>query len=462
MKIVYLSPSAQLGGVENVLLDMLACVRQARPAWTLEVIVPAEGPLVERVRAMGASVTVLPYPAALARFGDAGAGGPAGRTQSRARFAQRALLSAPAALVYALRLRRALCTSAPDIVHANGFKMQALAALARVRQASLVWHLHDYVGSRPVAARLLRWLSGACDAAVANSQSVADDAREVFGARVPVSHIYNAVDLKRFAPEGACADLDALSALPPAEDGTVRVGLVATLARWKGHEIFLRALALLPKDLNVRGYVVGDALYQTDGSQHTLDELRRTASELGLNERVGFTGFVPDAAAAMRALDVVVHASTEPEPFGLVIAEAFACARAVIASARGGAAELFTPDVDALAHTPGDPEDLAAHIAQLARDTDLRRCLGARAQAAATRRFDRARLAYEWTKIYCGLRNAEAEADGETERRYDVEKEAALSNISLPRPETLARACQEQEAALSNVSQSSSLPVSPS
>ena len=57
----------------------------------------------------------------------------------------------------------------------------------------------------------------------------------------------------------------------------------------------------------------------------------------GLESRVGFTGFVQDSATAMRALDIVVHASTDPEPFGLVIAEAMACGKPVVASRAGGA-----------------------------------------------------------------------------------------------------------------------------
>ena len=104
------------------------------------------------------------------------------------------------------------------------------------------------------------------------------------------------------------------------------------MAQWKGHEVFLRAFKMLAGDPPVRGYVIGGALYETDGSQRDLDELRRLAESLGLSWPVGFTGFVDDAAAAMRALDVVVHASTQPEPFGLVIAEAMACGRAVVVS----------------------------------------------------------------------------------------------------------------------------------
>ena len=108
----------------------------------------------------------------------------------------------------------------------------------------------------------------------------------------------------------------------------------------------------------------------------------------------------------MRALDVVVHASTESEPFGLVIAEAMACARALVTSAAGGAAEIVTPGVDALTHTPGDAEELAHAVARLAADATLRAALGRAAHASARARFDRSRLAAEWIPIYRGLKTA--------------------------------------------------------
>ena len=83
-----------------------------------------------------------------------------------------------------------------------------------------------------------------------------------------------------------------MAGMPQAPPNTVRVGLVATLARWKGHATFLEAIARLPAHLPVRAYIVGDAVYQTEGSQYSLDELRELARSLGVADRVGFTGFV--------------------------------------------------------------------------------------------------------------------------------------------------------------------------
>jgi glycosyltransferase involved in cell wall biosynthesis len=260
--------------------------------------------------------------------------------------------------------------------------------------------MHDYLANRPTTARLLKWRRHGCSAVIANSESVAGDVRSTLGTGLPVTTVLNAVDLDRFAAHGPSADLDALAGLPPAPAGAVRVGLVATFGRWKGHATFLDAIAMLPCDLPVRAYVVGGALYQPEGSQQSLDQLRRRVVELGLTDRVGFTGFVPRPEEAMRALDIVVHASTAPEPFGLVIAEAMACGRAVIASNAGGAREIFTPGVDALGHEPGNAGELAAAIGTLARDAALRGRLGAAGRLNAERRFNRVRLAGDLVPVY--------------------------------------------------------------
>ena len=219
-----------------------------------------------------------------------------------------------------------------------------------------------------------------------------------------IETIYNGIDVEQFSPNGPKLDLDALSGLAPAPHGTVRIGILATLARWKGHQTFLRSLALLSPDLPVRAYVVSGPLYRTNGSQYSLEELKSLADNLGLAERVGFTGFLHEPAGAMRALDIVVHASTQPEPFGLVIAEGMATGRAVIASEAGGAAELIETEINALGHTPGDAAQLAERITRLATDRSLRARLGAAGRATAERRFNRSRLAEELIPLYHAVR----------------------------------------------------------
>jgi glycosyltransferase involved in cell wall biosynthesis len=236
---------------------------------------------------------------------------------------------------------------------------------------------------------------------LANSESVAAETRARFGAGVPVHTVYNSVDLDRFTPTGPRANLDELAGLPPLSAGGIRVGLVGTFARWKGHSVFLDAIARLRDLSDVRGYIIGGSIYQTDASQYPREELRARAEALGVRDAVGFTGKVDDVPSVMRALDIVVHASTEPEPFGLVIAEAMACARPVIVSRAGGAAEIAQSG--ALFHEPGDSSELAERVRELASDPARRAALGAQGREAAIRLFSRTRLRETLIPVYEAL-----------------------------------------------------------
>ena len=404
MRVMFLNPTGQLGGAESSLVDILASLRRAEPSWPLHLLAASDGPLIGRVRSLGVTAEVLPFPHAIARLGEHGAAASAGSWGAgrTLRFAARIALASASAVRYRAALRRAIAAFDPAVVHTNGLKMHVLAAwgIGSSRRPGLVWHLHDYLGTRPMTTRLLRWHHERPATVVANSASVAADATRALSNGTRVVTVRNGVDLDRFFSAGVRANLDAMSGLSQAPSNIVRVGLVATLARWKGHATFLEAIARLPPHLPVRAYIVGDAVYQTEGSQYSLDELRQLARSLGIADRVGFTGFVQTPEATFRALHVVVHASTAPEPFGLVIAEAMACGRAVIVSNAGGAAEIVTPGVDALVHAPGDAGGLAAQIATLAGDADLRARIGRAARATAERSFDRVRLAAELVPIY--------------------------------------------------------------
>jgi glycosyltransferase involved in cell wall biosynthesis len=265
VRVVFLNPSGELGGAETALLEMLAALRAARPAWTLSLVASADGPLVERATALGVKSTALTFPRSLARLGEWGRRGSFG---ARLRFGAAIGGAAAPTLQYASRLHHHLNQLKPDIVHTNGLKMHLLGARCRPPAAKLVWHLHDYPRSRPLTAALLRAQSDRCAEVIANSESVAEDTRALLGPRVPVQTVHNSVDLTRFSPKGPRLDLDALAKLPPLTPGTLRVGLLGTFARWKGHDVFLRALSQI-RAAGVRGYIIGEPIYETAASQFT-------------------------------------------------------------------------------------------------------------------------------------------------------------------------------------------------
>ena len=193
---------------------------------------------------------------------------------------------------YLHRLRKILAASRPALLHTNGLKAHIVGARAG-EPSKIVWHMHEYIGARRVTRALLARHQRHVAAMIVNSKSVAADLAAALRPSAPVHVVYNAVDLDAFAPDGPAEDLDRRAGLAPAHGGVVRVGLVSTFARWKGHDVFLRAMASIPADLPVRGYIVGGPLYDTTGSQHSLEELQALADRLRLAGRVGFTGFLP-------------------------------------------------------------------------------------------------------------------------------------------------------------------------
>ncbi len=398
MRIVFLNPSGELGGAETALVELFAAVLDARPSWKLSLIAAAPGPLLDRAARLGIPGRSLDFPPSLARLGEWGR---RGSIVNRILLGVAGARAAFPALSYASQLRRELANLDPNVIHTNGLKMHLLGARCRPNGSKVVWHLHDYPDARPVTAALLRMNAGRCSAIVANSSSVADRARRMLTAAPSVQAIYNAVDLDRFHPNGPSLDLDALAAMPPLACGGIRIGLVGTFAKWKGHDVFLRALARLRSEVPVRGYVIGDSIYQTDASQYSVSSLREMASSIGLNGNVGFTGQIADVPAALRSLDVIVHASVEPEPFGLVIAEAMACGRPVIVSRAGGAAEIA--QAGAVFHTPGNAGELAERMAQLVNEPTLRGTLSKAGRAAAEQLFSRRRLAEALIPVYEGV-----------------------------------------------------------
>lgn len=421
MRIVYLNPCGQMGGAETSLRELLAAVRAAQPDWQLWLILGEDGPLARTVRQLGVNVIVEPFPTKLAQAGDRFANVFTASWQLANRLFQ---ISG-----YARRLARTLRRLQPDLIHTNGFKMHLLGSLTRPAGTPVIWHIHDYVGSRVLMNRLLRFCAPRPAAVITNSNSVAADFKTLFPA-LTVATIYNAIDLKRFSPVGNTLDLDELSDLPAAAPGTLRVGLIGTFARWKGHFVFLKALSRVSADLNIRGYIIGGPIYQTAGSQWAIDELREEAERLGISARVGFTDFLENIPDAMRSLDVVVHASTSPEPFGMVIIEGMACERAVIASRAGGSRELITEGENALAHEPGDVAALAGEIERLAKDDVLRGKLGRAGRNLVEKQFHGERLAEELLGLYESVSHR-----GGTPKEKNGANERVPAAGSIPAPE---------------------------
>lgn len=163
-------------------------------------------------------------------------------------------------------------------------------------------------------------------------------------------------------------------------------GIFGRLVSWKGHREFLAAASIvLANDQNARAFIVGDA---SDGPDRFVSNLKKVVRESGFSDRISFTGHILEVERLYAVMDVVVHASIEPEPFGLVITEAMAHGVPVVASNLGATQEIITHGYDGLLVDPTRPKEMASAILGLLQDEALRKTMGARARETVERKYN--------------------------------------------------------------------------
>jgi glycosyltransferase involved in cell wall biosynthesis len=170
--------------------------------------------------------------------------------------------------------------------------------------------------------------------------------------------------------------------------GQVLVLMVGNLRAWKGQREVIAALRLLPENVRARLRVCfAGATASADSAYEAL--LREEMAAGGLRECVSFLGFRSDVPDLYNAAEIALHASTTPEPFGLVVPEAMALNCAVIAASSGGPTEIITAGTGFLCD-PSKPEEYARTLEQLVCDEPLRQAIAAAGPArAALFSFDR-------------------------------------------------------------------------
>lgn len=348
-RVLYLSPTGQLGGAEHSLLDLAGGLDRGRHEPHLLCL--GDGPLLAAAARRGIAGETVRAPAVFVRASLRGA------RSGAVPMLGGVLRAAPTFVAVRAAARRA----GASLVHSNGTKTHLLSIPLALGSRPVVWHVRDLLREGHRERLLVRIANRSVSAVIANSSAVAARLRWL-GVRAGLVHaIPNGIDLARFAPHGPRADLRSAFGWPPA---TRLVGMVGVLARWKGQEVFLRAAEqIAARAPDVRFVVVGAEIYATQGHGDFAPRLRRLTGELELQRVLGFTGHRDDVPEIMRGLDVVVHASVEPEPFGRVIAEAMACERPIVWARGGGADEVVgSTGLTALGVTGGDPGSLVAAI----------------------------------------------------------------------------------------------------
>ena len=351
MKIVHLLIGGDVAGGQAVALRLARAARDRGDE--VAFVAPERGPFTELAEREGFPVDVLP----LRRSFQLGA---------------------------AWRLARLLRRRRADVLHTHTLAAANVLSRLAARAAGVpvVSHLHIENHFRPATRRLLAGLDNATARLAARLVAVSEDTRRAYerqgypGGRIEV--VYNGIDLP---PNGEFRRNE-----PP------RIGEIARLCDVKGQRELLHALARLPEAQLV---LAGRDLEQGGAYQ---DALERESERLGVRERVEF-GFHDDVPALLETLDVVALPSwTEGLP--IVLLEAMAHARPVVATTVGGTPELVADGETGFLVPPRDPEALTTALRRVLDDPDLGRRLGEAGRARVAERFSADEQAQRILAIY--------------------------------------------------------------
>lgn len=267
----------------------------------------------------------------------------------------------------ALALARLLRAERVDLLHTHTLAAaNTLARMAgRAARVPVVSHLHIANHFRPATRVLLRGADNLTARMSARLIAVSEDTRRAYerqGYPRRIRVVYNGV-----TPDGTATAGFRLELGLPAD--APLVGEVGRLCDVKGQRELIEALAQVP---DARAVLVGADIEQGGAYQRKLERL---AAKLGVRERVVFAGRRNDVGDVLAEVDVLALPSwTEGLP--LVVLEAMAHKRPVVATQVGGTPEVVVDGETGLLVPPRDPDALAVALRRLLADDELRRRFG--------------------------------------------------------------------------------------
>ncbi len=281
----------------------------------------------------------------------------------------------------AIQYARYIKKHAIDIVHLNNsinsnHDWMVAAKLAGVKVVSHERGINDNLSRTP------RYLGNIIDLMICVSKAISSPLIRQGFKESKMRLVYDGIDFSRIKIKTEPSDIKAAYGIGNTDPV---IGVVGNIKSWKGQETVIRATGILKNTWpGIKCLLVGGTI---DGDPYK-GKLEHIIAESGIAGNVIFTGFQENPADFLNVMDVVVHSSIEPEPFGMVNLEAMYMKKPVVATDMGGPREIFNDGDDGILIEAGNPALLAGKISALLNDRDLRSGMGQKAYESVMSRFN--------------------------------------------------------------------------
>lgn len=366
--ILYINSVPEVGGAEASLIELVTHLDRA--LYKPFLLTTAPGPLMDAFHHIDVPVSYLSFPF----------------------FSRKRPWMFWREIIYIVRFIR---KNSINLIHVNCDRAVPHAVLAaRLTGTPVLCHIHDMTRAWYLP-RYVRYLNQS-QLIIADSNATARHCVQAGMDPHKLAVIYECVEVEKYLRVGERERHKVRLELEISES-EITVGLIGHVLRYKGHEEFVRAAAIISAQRpEARFIVVGDD--RMSDEPEFMPFLKTLLCELGLSDKFLFTGYRLDVPDVMAAIDIVVVPSWN-EPFGRVVVEALAASRPVVATNAGGIPEIVRHNHTGLLVPPQDIEQLAMAITRLVLDTELRICMGSRGPASVMK-FDISRHVQLFTEQY--------------------------------------------------------------
>ncbi len=267
-----------------------------------------------------------------------------------------------------------------DIIHLNNEPVCNMAGVivAKFLKIPCISHVRG-----PVVwdSRTSRWLYKNVDYFITVSEWIKKNVMKI---GVPEYKIQTILDGRKLDEFKKPFDIKQVRKSLGLSNGELSVGMVGRLNPWKGHKVFIDAAKIVEKRFpKCKMFIIGGS---SDTYKSYESELKKIVAEKNI-KNLSFTGQRNDIPDIMRTLDIIVHASIEPDPYPNVVLEGMAAGRPVIATNMGGPLEMVENYKTGILIHPNNPVILADKICELIENEELRTSLGNNAKKIALERY---------------------------------------------------------------------------
>ena len=293
----------------------------------------------------------------------------------------------------ARQLARIIRDGKIDVLHlGNGVRANFDAILAGwMTRTPIVCHVKGF----EKYSKRESWAARRLEALISMTEAIASHCRENDIIARHNQVIYDAVDPKWLEPS---KDRSTVRHELGVTEDTPLIALSGNIQEWKGQAVLVEAMGRIAKQHPTAQCLIVGGVHRA-GAEYA-ERLHQRVDELGLTDNVRFLGFRDDIPDLMNAIDIVVHASVRPEPFGRVILEGMLAGRLVIAANAGGVRELIRDQETGFLVDPGDDVSLAARLDDALTSPERAAALGNRAREWAQQTFSLDRHVEEMGAVY--------------------------------------------------------------